>query len=282
MEILQSEIKSEGIAFGTAFVVENDEIRKQAPALIGEEGQAKFKEAMAKVEKDLTKAAEKNEVFAAHLVMLHDPMLAENVIENIKDGADVNSAIRIAEGRITYMFGDIDDDYLKSRLDDVKDVINRLMAFIDGRDQINPYDNLPDGSIIVAHNLAPSDTAKMDIGKVVGFVTDLGSLTTHVGIFARYNGITAVVGITKCEKKIKNGDELILDGDKGLVIVNPDDQTLMEYRRAAKLEEEDNNLQLPNSPLIYEGRTIHVFGNAGNLNEVRNVIMAGADGVGLF
>jgi len=282
MEILQSKIKSEGIAFGTAFVVENDEIRKHASTLIGEEGQAKFKEAMAKVEKDLTKAAEKNEVFAAHLEMLHDPMLEENVIENIKEGADVNSAIRIAEGRITYMFGDIDDDYLKSRLDDVKDVIDRLLAFIDGRDQVNPYDNLPEGSIIVAHNLAPSDTTKMDIGKVVGFVTDLGSLTTHVGIFARYNGIIAVVGINKCEKKIKNGDELILDGGRGLVIINSDDQTLMEYRREAKLEEEDNNAQLPTTPLEYKDRQISVFGNAGNLNEVRNVIMSGADGVGLF
>lgn len=281
MEILQSEIKSEGIAIGTAFVVENDEIRKQAPALTGEEGQAKFKEALAKVEKDLTKAAEKNEVFAAHLEMLHDPMLEENVIENIEGGTDVISAIRIAESKIRSMFGDIDDDYLKSRLDDVKDVIERLISFIDGRDRVNPFDDLPEGSIIVAHNLVPSDTTRMDIGKVAGFVTDLGSPTTHVGIFARNNGITAVVGINNCEKLIKNGDELILDGDKGLVLVNPDENTLVEYRKADKLEE-DNNDQVQNTRLEYEGRQINVFGNAGNLNEIRNVIMSGADGVGLF
>ena len=220
-----------------------------------EEG--RWRTAYDKVKAVLADEAGTNEIFAAHLEILEDPMLAESVMEGISGGLSAERALADARDAICAMFSQIEDEYLRARADDVKDVCGRVERALNG-DSENPFKGLEEGTVIVAEELFPSDTSLMDFSKIAGFITAKGSITSHVCIIARSKGIPALVG--RDISSYHTGDEVDLD---------------FLRRSAASFR------GLP----AFSGKIhdrVKLYCNAGSVEEVRAAIEAGAEGIGLF
>ena len=167
----------------------------------------------------------------------------------------------------------------------MRDVCARIGRILSGETAHDPFAGLAPGTIVVADELAPSDTAQMDFGRVAGLVTAHGSVTSHVAIIARNKGIAALVGVAGCMRQVKTGDRLIIDGERGELIVDPDPATGRKY--AARLESLRQDAfrcaAEAQAPAVTPGgRRITVLGNAANVDEVRRALDAGAEGIGLF
>lgn len=159
----------------------------------GRPNQARYDAAVKAVEAELGELAAANDIFAAHLELAADPMLAESVGEKIAGGATAADAVHAASGELSALFAQIDDEYLRARADDVRDVCSRILRQLEpsGAD---PFAAIPEGSILAAEELAPSDTVRIDFARVRGVVTRRGSATSHLAILARNMGLPAVVG----------------------------------------------------------------------------------------
>jgi phosphoenolpyruvate-protein phosphotransferase (PTS system enzyme I) len=178
----------------------------------------------------------------------------------------------------------IEDEYMRERSSDIKDVGNRILSNLMGKCD-NILENLPDNSVVVAHDLTPSDTAQLDKKKVAAFITDIGGRTSHSAIMARTLEIPAVVGLENITSSVKNGDMIIVDGVEGLVIINPNEDTIDLYReKKNSLEQEKEKLKkLVNMKTITKsGKEIILAGNIGSPSDVDKVIENGGEGVGLF
>ena len=148
--------------------------------------------------------------------MADDPMLAEQVEERISEhGFSAERALDGACEEVCGMLAALDDEYLGGRTDDVRDVCGRIRRILTGETAENPFAGLAPGTIVVAEELTPSDTALMDFSRIAGVVTARGSVTSHVCIIARAKGIAAMVGATECMLEIKTGDKLIINGETG-------------------------------------------------------------------
>lgn len=277
MKILETSSKGKGLAVGKAFVVRSSE----GTATVW--GQCSFGEALEKATSELEVLSESSEIFAAHLEMIQDPIIAETFESKKDDWVDDATACREACEEICQMFQEIDDEYLRSRVDDVRDVFRRIIRHINGESDINPFEQMPDGCIIVADELAPSDTAGMDLSKVLGFVTAKGSTTSHVCIIAATNGIAASVGVRDCMQEIKDGMTVIVDSPAGKIILDPDDATEQKYRDSiAKVKARLSSVKASGTARTKAGREVPVMANAGNPDEVKTAMEAGADGIGLL
>ncbi|MBP2627777.1 MAG: phosphoenolpyruvate-protein phosphotransferase [Firmicutes bacterium] len=221
------------------------------------------------------------EVFAAHKLMVQDPCLVEAVFDDIETNyASAEAAVETATQSIASMFASLDDEYMRERAADIKDIGKRLMRILQGKVEDVKYEG-----ILVASDLLPSDTAAIDFDLVSGFITALGGKTSHSSILARAAGLAAVVGVGSAIDKLINGDMVIVDGHAGLVFVNPEEAMLEEYRqrlttekaRAVALAEVGH---LPS--VTVDGSHIEVASNIGTPADMKKVIAAGADGVGLF
>ena len=202
------------------------------------------------VQADLTREARDNALFAAHLEMLEDPMLKEGVKGLVSEGLSERDALTAACVQICTMFSEIDDEYLKARVDDVRDVCARLERAMCG-DSDDVID-VPDGSILVAEELFPSDTARLDFSRIRGILCHRGSATSHVCIIAHSKAVPINVGVGI--EGIRNGDQVEVDDP----MVG---ESVSGKIRAA-------------------GRKLYV--NAGTLDQVKTAIEADADGIGLF
>lgn len=280
-------IPTAGIAVGTAFVLQ----RRASAAATAAAGDpvaeaGRFHAALERAEAELSALAEGEAVFAAHLEMAGDPMLAGLVEGRLAEKhLSAEQALGEACEEVCGMFAALDDDYLRGRTDDVRDVCARIGRVLSGETVHDPFAGLAPGTIVVADELAPSDTAQMDFGRVAGLVTAHGSVTSHVAIIARNKGIAALVGVAGCMRQVRTGDRLIIDGERGELIVDPDPATGRKY--AARLESLRQDAfrcaadaQAP--AVTPAGRRITVLGNAANVDEVRRALDAGAEGIGLF
>jgi len=228
---------------------------------------------------------EEAQIFDAHLLVLEDRMLIEEVISRLKKER-VNVAYIFSEVLKKYIdvFSKIEDEYLKERTADVNDVGKRILRNLLGKKPRSP-ENLKEKVVVVAHDLSPSDTAAMHKENVCGFVTDIGGKTTHTAIMAKSLEIPAVVGLGEATAKIKTGDILIVDGSMGIVIVNPDEKTLKEYHR------EEEKLKgvakrfwaVKDLPAVTrDGKTLNIFANIEFPEEVPSVKLHGGEGIGLY
>jgi len=288
---------SKGIAIGKVFIYEkvtmtvsNNIIAEEQTSLELE----KLKKAIAISKQQISSIKEKTliefgedkaQIFEAHLMILEDPV----VIKEIK-GLIINSKINAAFAVNTVInnyygqFAELDDDYLKERAADIKDVGSRLLRNITGCEYKTLAD-LKEEVIIVAHDLTPSDTAQLDKRYVLGFATEIGGKTSHTAILANTLEICAVLGLENITKKLKNGDYLILDGFEGKVIINPNDEQIKKYSQKKKEYEvlKKGLLKLVNLPAVTtDGKCIKIAGNIGNPNDIKAVIENGGEGVGLF
>ena len=246
--------------------------------------QSRFDAAVAAAEGELEKLAAANEIFAAHLELAADPMLMENVAEKIAEGMTAADAVHAASGELAALFAQIDDEYLRARADDVRDVCRRILRQL-VPSETDPFAAIPDGSILAADELAPSDTARIDFSRVRGVVTRRGSATSHLAILARNRNLPAVVGLGDDFDRLDDGTIVVLDGLAGELLIAPDEHTAAEYRR--RMEEAEARSAAADSyasqpATTRDWRALAVLANAGSVDEVERAIRSGADGIGLF
>ncbi|WP_336344710.1 phosphoenolpyruvate--protein phosphotransferase [Halalkalicoccus ordinarius] len=217
---------------------------------------------------------EEAEVFGAHVQFLNDPQIAEGVEDAIADGLPAEHAVREGFSGPIEQFEGM-EGRMAERADDLRDVRDRLLRVLTDAGGTDLAD-LPEGSILLAERLTPSDTAKLDPDRVAGFATALGGRTSHAAIFARSLGLPAVVGLGDALQEIEDGSEIVVDGESGEVIVEPDDAV---RKRAAAVRD----VEVRREPVATaDGREIEVAANLGTLAELDGALEQGADGIGLF
>jgi len=236
-----------------------------------------------KASKDL--GEEEAAIFDAHLMILEDPELVDGIKEMIRsEKIHSSKAASMVIQNFVEMFSAIDDEYLRERAADVKDIGDRLIKNLLGIG-IQDISELHSDVIIVAHDLTPSDTALMDKRHVKGFVTNIGGRTSHTAIMARSLEIPAILGLGDITEKVFNDEMIILDGTNGKVIVHPDDNTLLEYQNKVKKYTDFRNelkcmAKLPSTTL--DGKPIEIVANIGGPGDMDSVLEYGGAGVGLY
>jgi phosphotransferase system enzyme I (PtsI) len=222
-----------------------------------------------------------------HRMILNDSALAQAPRELIrKRRANAEWALVQQMERLVERFEEIDDAYLRERKADVQQAAERVLAQLMGGQKLSPPAiSEEEKLIVVAHDLSPADMILFKKHRVGGFVTDVGGVTSHTAIVARSLGIPAIVGLHHARETIAEGDQVIVDGTQGLLIVNPDPLVLAEYRkRQAELKAEKKRLRrLKTTPAAtVDGTPIEMFANIELPQDMPEVLEAGADGVGLF
>ncbi len=223
-------------------------------------------------------------VFDAHLMMLDDPALVDEVTGAIRGGAPAPEAVEQTVAALVAMFESIEDEYLRERAADVRDVGRRLVQHLTGAGT-QGVGALTEPRVIIAHDLTPSDTAQLDPGIALGFATESGGRTSHSAIMARSLGIPAVVGTPGLLSSVAEGDLVIIDGRAGLVLVNPDEAVRAEYETKAAAEAAERAelarlLELPATTA--DGHRVELAANVGTPRDVTPALANGAEGVGLY
>ncbi|MBU4342932.1 MAG: phosphoenolpyruvate--protein phosphotransferase [Candidatus Omnitrophica bacterium] len=288
---------SPGVAMGRAFLFDTRRFivtpRKIRDDAIPKEI-ARFEEALIKtrseiigIQKKITKemGSHHAEIFNAHLLVLEDRMLIEEVIEKLKkEHKCVEHVFAKVLDKYINVFSRMNDEYLKERISDIDDVGKRILKNLMGQEE-KSLSGLKQKVIVVAYDLSPSDTATMHKKNVIGFITDIGGRTSHTAIMAKSLEIPAVVGLQKATAKIRVGDFLIVDGNEGIVIQNPDNKTLKKYQIKQKqfVKFEKALVNLKNEPAqTLDGKRVEISANIELPEEVYSVISHGAEGIGLY
>jgi phosphotransferase system enzyme I (PtsI) len=233
-----------------------------------------------------TMSSSEADIFDAHLLMLEDRVLIEEVIKIIREQkANADYAFHTASDRYIAVLEAVEDEYLRERAADLRDLTSRVLDNLLNAKQQLDLRHLTEPCILVGHDLSPSTTAQLDRNFVLGFATDVGGKTSHTAILARSLDIPAVVGAQNISEELETGDYALLDGYNGTVIVNPTDQTLFEYGQLAKIKASlgEKLREIKGQPAVtLDGKAIHLSANIEDQNDVPAVLAHGAEGVGLF
>jgi len=224
-------------------------------------------------------------IFDAHLLVVEDRTLIDEVLRTLtRERNNIEHVFQQVANRYSKTLSEIDDPYLRERALDIHDVARRVLHNLMGK-QTRPLSSIDTPHILVAHNLTPSDTAQLNRQLVLGFATDVGSRTSHTAIMARSMNIPAVVGLHDVSENLESGQHVLLDGYNGLLILNPNDQTLWEYGeleiKKTQVEEELTQLRETTSTTL-DGRHVVLSANIELPEEVDVVRKSGAEGIGLY
>jgi phosphotransferase system enzyme I (PtsI) len=230
--------------------------------------------------------AKEGDIFEAHLLMLEDRLLVDEVIRMIREQkTSAEHAFHEVSERYVGALAAIEDEYLRERAGDMRDLTVRVLDnLLETKSELD-LRNLTEPCLLVSHDLSPSMTAQLDKKFVLGFATDIGGHTSHTAIMARSLGIPAVVGLQDISSELENGDYVLLDGYNGTVIVNPTDQSLFEYGQLAKIKAslEEKLREIKMQPAVtLDGKIVPLAANIEDQNDIEAVLAAGAEGVGLF
>ncbi|SFU52629.1 phosphoenolpyruvate-protein phosphotransferase PtsI [Xenorhabdus koppenhoeferi] len=288
---------SPGIAFGKALLLKEDPIiinqKKIIPEQVEQEisrfqqGRDKSSAQLEIIRKTAEKnlGAEKAEIFEGHIMLLEDEELEQEIISLIKKNlATADSAVYSVIEDQAKALEELDDEYLKERAADVRDIGKRLLRNILGMPIID-LGSIDEEVILVASDLTPSETAQLNLDKVLGFITDLGGRTSHTSIMARSLELPAIVGTTNATRQIKNGNYLILDAVNNQIYVNPSDAEIEQLKatKSEYLTEKTELAKLKDLPAItLDGHQVEVCANIGTVRDVIGAERNGAEGVGLY
>lgn len=230
--------------------------------------------------------AEEASIFDAHLLVLEDRVLLDEVVRVIRrDRVNAECAFNQVAQKYMAALARVEDEYLRERVADMRDVTARVLSHLMGRAHGLDLSHLREPVIIVAHDLTPSDTVQLDKTKVLGFVTEIGSQTSHAAILARSLGLPAVVGVGRVLQEVESSVYALLDGFNGLLVLNPSDQVLFEYgqlvRRQISLEEKLREV-VDQPGVTLDGVRVPILANIEQADDVEAVLACGAEGVGLF
>jgi phosphotransferase system enzyme I (PtsI) len=225
-------------------------------------------------------------IFDAHLLVLEDPTLIEEVNRVIaEEKVTAEFAFQKVANQYAKTLSAIEDEYLRERAADMRDVATRVLNNLMGRDEEIDLGHLKEPCIIISHDLTPTRTALLDKKMVLGFATDIGSKTSHTAIMARSMRIPAVVGLQKASRELRSGEQVLLDGYNGQIITNPTDQTLFEYgqlvRKRVTLEEKLREVR-EQPAVTLDGAGVVLSANVEQPSDTEGVLASGAAGVGLF
>lgn len=286
---------SEGIAIGPAYQYQPQELT--IPAREPESGDSeisRFSAAVTQARQELTGirdrmlervGEEDAAIFDAHILMLDDPMLAQSVQDKVGQGMLIEQAVLDAANEISAMLAGMEDEYFAARALDVQDVGRRVLRILLGIPD-TALDSLEAPSIIIAHDLTPSDTASLSPELTLGFCTAVGGMTSHTAILARTLGIPAIVGAGKdIEDKILSGETVIIDGTNGELIQNPSDATIATYKEMKHTQETWlSSIQEIAAADAHtaDGKRVEVAANIGEVESAKDALAFGAEGVGLL
>ena len=286
---------SPGIALGNALVIEHSELNIEKRNIENIEAEIeKLQSAVETSRIELEKVKERAkvelgeheaEIFEAHLLVLADPELIDQTISKIKDEkVNADFALNEVKDMFVSIFEAMDNEYMRERAADIKDVTNRVLRHILGVKVVD-LSALDEEVILIAHDLTPSDTATMNKKMVLGFLTNIGGRTSHTAIMARTLEIAAIVGLNDATDQIKDGDFIVFNGETGEVIINPDEETINQYRKLkAKHDEEKEALKqlIGKASSTLDERHVELAGNIGSPNDLDGLLKNDAEGVGLY
>lgn len=298
MEIKKGIAVSPGYAIAEAFVLDSESYRipkRVLPAAQAEAEVARFEKAVAAAVEEVAgvqAAFEKKAgrayaaIFEAHLWMLKDPQIHAEAIRRVREQHfNAEYAVSRAFRRYAWAFRAMADEHLSLRLADLYDVEKKLLKHLLGQKR-ETLETLTDPVIILAHDLTPSQTASLDPKKVLGFATDVGGRTSHTAIVARALEIPAVVGLGTVTTDISGGDRIVIDGNRGVVIISPDDETLKKYQASAKRFLAFGHrltAELRDFPAeTKDGTRVELLANIELPEEVESAVRYGAEGIGLY
>lgn len=288
---------SPGIVFGKALVLKEEKIVLDTQKISEDQVEAEVarfyagREAAVEQLNSIHQRAlkslgeEKAAIFEGHLMILEDEELEEEIIDYLRS-QKVNASVaasKIIDQQVE-MLSEIDDEYLKERAGDIRDIGNRLIKNILGMHIVDLGD-IAEESILVAYDLTPSETAQLNLEKVLGFITDIGGRTSHTSIMARSLELPAIVGTNDVTARVNTGDYLILDAVNNRVYVNPTQAEIDELKTLeAKLAEEKAELaKLKDLPAVtLDGHKVEVVANIGTIRDCEGAHRNGAEGVGLY
>jgi phosphotransferase system enzyme I (PtsI) len=224
-------------------------------------------------------------IFEAHLMILEDPEMIEQVEKKIEENkVNAEWALKEISEMFISMFEAMDNEYMKERAADIKDVTSRLMKKLLNIEEVN-FSELVNEVIIVAHDLTPSDTSQIDKNKVLGFITEIGGRTSHSAIMARTLEIPAIVAVKDITTKVKNGDLIVFDGEEGLIHINPEEQIVKLYENK-KTEYNKSQKQLSlligKESITTDGIRVELAANIGTPKDLESVMNNDSEGIGLF
>ncbi|MDD3751021.1 MAG: phosphoenolpyruvate--protein phosphotransferase, partial [Tissierellia bacterium] len=225
------------------------------------------------------------QIFKSHEMMLEDDTFISDVEDRInREGVNAEFALNETSNVYIKMFQSIEDEYLRERSEDIKDVMDRVIRILMGVSSTD-FSNIEENSIIVAKDLTPSDTAQLDRTKVAAMITEVGGKTSHAAIIARIMGIPTIVGLNNITDKIKDGDTVICDGKTGKVLINPNAKQLFHYNKKKNIEDDiknelRNQVGLPS--ITKDGFKVSLSANIGVPNDVDMALENDAEGIGLF
>lgn len=288
---------SPGVAMAKALLLKEDEIaintRLIADNKVNEEVE-RFKEARQKSVEQLTSimeqakktlGEEKALIFEGHILLLEDEELESEVIRTIKDKKySSDRAVQSVFEAQAKEFDALDDEYLKERAADIRDIGKRLLKNVLNLDIVD-LSAISEPSILVAHDLTPSETAQLNLEFVLGFITDIGGRTSHTSIMARSLELPAIVGTSNATAKIKQGDFIILDGINNAIYVNPNQKTKDAIQMVQKQyhADKDELAKLKDLPAItLDGHQVEVAANIGTVRDLAAAERNGYEGVGLY
>ncbi|ODQ00911.1 MULTISPECIES: phosphoenolpyruvate-protein phosphotransferase PtsI [Salinivibrio] len=290
-------LASPGIAFGKALLLQEEDVvinkNKIAASQVDQEIQ-RVLDAREKSKTQLeaikdkareTFGEEKEAIFEGHIMLLEDEELEEEIVSFIKSNlATADHAIYSVIEEQAVTLESLDDDYLKERAADIRDIGSRFVKNALGINMVS-LSAINEQVILVANDLTPSETAQIDLNHVLGFITDIGGRTSHTSIMARSLELPAVVGTNDATAKIKNGDMLVLDAVNNKIVVNPSEDELAKFKaiRDQYQAEKAELAKLKDLPAItLDGHQVEVCGNVGTVKDCDGVNRNGGEGVGLY
>ncbi|MCL2145302.1 MAG: phosphoenolpyruvate--protein phosphotransferase [Endomicrobia bacterium] len=294
--ILKGVAASPGIAIGKVFMLEDDDyslIQKEIPKNARAAELKRLNDAIEKTRAELKTTYNKiNNVLGenyakiadVHMMILDDPIMNKDVVKMLEDGVNAEYAVFKVLDRIIRSFDAIEDEYFRERKQDIQDVAKKILGNLLGKTK-RTLSELGEESIVVSHDLTPADTVAIREKFVKAFATDIGGKTSHTAIVAQSLEIPAVVGLRNISANSQSGESIIIDGNQGLVILNPTDETITNYKReldiqAAKRKELDKLRDLPAETV--DKHTVQLLANIDNPDEVKSVMNNGASGIGLY
>ncbi|WP_303676278.1 phosphoenolpyruvate--protein phosphotransferase [Staphylococcus aureus] len=287
---------SDGVAIAKAYLlVEPDLTFDKNEKVTDVEGEvAKFNGAIEASKVELTKirnnaevqlGADKAAIFDAHLLVLDDPELIQPIQDKIKnENANAATALTDVTTQFVTIFESMDNEYMKERAADIRDVSERVLSHILGVELPNPS-MIDESVVIVGNDLTPSDTAQLNKEFVQGFATNIGGRTSHSAIMSRSLEIPAIVGTKSITQEVKQGDMIIVDGLNGDVIVNPTEDELIAYqdKRERYFADKKELQKLRDADTVtVDGVHAELAANIGTPNDLPGVIENGAQGIGLY
>ncbi len=288
---------SPGVAIGKVFILDSEAytiIRREISERDLPREIARFEDALIQTRQEILGIQERiseqlgikhAEIFNAHLLVLEDRTLIEDVIARLKkELVCVEYVFDDVLKNYMSAFQKVEDEYLRERVADIRDIGKRILLHLLGKKRETLAD-IGEKVIVIAYDLSPSDTASLHKKNVIAFATDIGGKTSHTAIMAKALEIPAVVGLKSVTKSVKSGATIIVDGSNGLVITDPDQETLAKYEQAkTKIAEFDASLtHLRDLPCVTrDGHQVHLSANIEIPDEMPSVKSHGANGIGLY